>query len=140
MKRRDRGLNSILIVLTVGGVGFALIVGPLHGALQLAAEQIRAGKSWLLPVAGIAYAVGFFVTRIVEDAFDAIFSKAPFSDIGEEIAPGKEKKHPAWVDTMLNPIGYALFLARVAVTVSVIALAAWLVLWFFFLRQPATGA
>ena len=137
MKRKDRGLNSILIVLAVGAVGFGLIVGPLRGALQAATEQIRAGKPWLVPAVGIAYAVGFFVTRIVEDAFDAIFSKAPFSDIGEEVAPGKEKKHPGWVDSMLTPLGYSLFLLRVAITVGLIGLAAWGVIWLVLTRHPA---
>lgn len=129
MKRRDRGWNSILIVLTVGGVGFFLIVGPLHRALASLADQIRAGQASLAWIVGMAYAVGFFVTRIVEDAFDAIFSKAPFSEIGEEVAPGKEKKHPGWIDSMLSPLAYTLFLGRVVLTIGLFALGVWVLIW-----------
>jgi hypothetical protein len=73
--------------------------------------------------------LGFFVTRLVQDGFDAIFSKAPFSEIGQEVAPGKEKKHPRWVDRMLNPLGYFLFLLRIAITVALVAGVVWLVIW-----------
>jgi len=136
VKRKDRGLNSVLIVLTVGAIGGWLIVWPLHATLGWADEQIRVGKAWLPSIVGIAYAVGFFVTRIVEDAFDAIFSKAPFSEIGEEVAPGKEKKHPRWVDSMLSPLGYVLFLGRVAVTVAIVVGLVWLAVW---LLGPSAG-
>ncbi len=135
MKRRDRGWNSILIVLTVGGVGFFLIVGPLHAPLGALAERIRAGQASLPWMVGIAYAVGFFVTRIVEDAFDAIFSKAPFSEIGEEQGPGKERKHPGWVDSMLSPLAYTLFLGRVVLTMGLLALAIWLLIWLVMRAQ-----
>jgi hypothetical protein len=129
VKRRDRGWNSILIVLTVGGVGCFFIVGPLHAPLHSLAEQVRAGQASLAWIVGIAYAVGFFVTRIVEDAFDAIFSKAPFSDIDEEVAPGKERKHPGWIDHMLSPLAYSLFLGRVILTMGLLALAIWALIW-----------
>jgi len=129
VKRRDRGWNSILIVVTVGGVGFFLIVGPLHTALASLTEQIRAGQASLAWIVGMAYALGFFVTRLVEDAFDGIFSKAPFSEIGEEVAPGKEKKHPGWIDSMLSPLAYTLFLGRVVLTMGLFALGAWALIW-----------
>lgn len=136
MKKKERGFNSVLIVLTVGAVGAWLIIGPLSGPLGQAAEQIRAGKRWLPAVAGIAYAVGFFVTRIVEDSFDAIFSKAPFSEIGEEVGPNKDKKHAAWIDSMLSPLAYALFLGRVLVSIAIIGGCIWLAVW---LLSPANA-
>jgi len=137
VKKKERGWNSVLIVLTVGTIGAWLIIGPLSNPLALAAEQIRAGKALLPAIAGIAYAVGFFVTRIVEDAFDAIFSKAPFSDIGEDAGPNsKEKKHPRWIDSMLSPLAYALFLGRVLVTIAIVGGCIWLAIWFFSPGAP----
>ncbi len=136
MKKKERGWNSVLIVLTVGTVGAWLIIGPLSGLLNHAATQIVAGKRWLPAVAGIAYAVGFFVTRIVEDSFDAIFSKAPFSEIGEEIGPNKDKKHPMWIDSMLNPLAYTLFLGRVLITIAIIGGCIWLAIWLFSPANP----
>jgi hypothetical protein len=127
VKRRDRGWNSVLVVFAVGGVGFFLIVVPLHSALAALTDQIRAGNASLAWIVGVAYAVGFFVTRVVEDAFDAIFSKAPFSEIGEEVAPGKERKHARWIDSMLSPIAYTLFVGRVVLTMGLLALLIWLV-------------
>jgi len=129
VKRRDRGWNSVLIVVTVGGVGAFLIVGPLHAALASLTDQVRAGQASLAWIVGIAYGLGFFVTRLVEDAFDGIFSKAPFSEIGEEVAPGKEKKHAGWIDSMLSPIAYSLFLGQVILTMGAFAIVAWLVIW-----------
>jgi beta-lactamase regulating signal transducer with metallopeptidase domain len=129
MSKRDQGFNGILIVLMVGAIGCFLIVWPLHHFLEKLTQQIHDGNNWLLPVvAGLSYMLGFFVTRLVQDGFDAIFSKAPFSEIGQEVAPGKEKKHPRWVDGMLNPLGYLLFLLRIALTVAVVAGVVWLVI------------
>jgi len=119
--KKDRYFNSLLIVLTIFAVGSVLIIWPLRGYLSLAAEKIRQGHTLLPLVAGIAYVVGFFVTRTVEDSFNAIFNKPPFCDIGEQ-NDGKPR-HAGWVDKMLTPIGYLLFFGRVLLIVGIIVLA-----------------
>ena len=121
MKKKDRLANSVLIVLTIGAVGFTLIVGPFAWLLALVTEEIRGGHNWLPAVAGVAFAAGFAATRIVEDSFDSIFGRAPFAQIGEDVPAGQEK-HPRWVDSMLAPMGYTLFLGRVAAIVGALAL------------------
>ena len=104
--------NTMIIVLTIFCVGACLIIWPLRHYLVLATDQIKAGKHLLVAVvAGGAYVIGWFVTRVVEDSFDAIFSKAPFSEI--RLKDKENFKHPDWVDTMLSPIGYLLFFGRV---------------------------
>jgi len=128
VKKKDRWTNSILIVITIAGVGAWLIVWPFHEYLSRTTEQIRLGKDWLAVVAGAAYMVGYFVSRIVEDAFDAVFSKPPFSETGADMPDGK-MRHPVWVDYLLMPVGYLLFVARVALTVFCLMLAVRLVVW-----------
>lgn len=134
MKKKDRWRNSTLIVLTIGGVGAWLAVWPFREPLAWATEQIRGGKDWLLVVASVAYIVGFFATRIVEDAFDSIFSKPPFSEIGVDMPEGKEK-HPRWVDTMLGPTGYVFFFGRVVVTVFCLVMVGKLLVWLVTLAK-----
>lgn len=128
MKAKERLWSSALIVLTIFAVGAGLIIWPLRGYIALATAQIRAGREWGPLIAGIAYVLGFFVTRTVQDCFDSIFAKPPFSNIGAEPAPGKEK-HPAWVDSMLKPLGYVLFLGWVALIIGALVLLLWLGLW-----------
>lgn len=118
--KKDRLFNSVVIVLTIFAAGGGLIIWPLRGYLTLATEQIRAGRNWVPLVAGVAYVVGFFVTRTVEDAFNAIFGKVPFCDIGEK--NNEQPKHPKWVDHMLAPLGYALFFALVVGIIAVMIL------------------
>jgi hypothetical protein len=129
MSKQNTTFNSILIVLVVGTIGCVLIVWPLHGFLAAVTDKIKAGHNWLPIVVGISYIMGFFATRIVQDGFEAIFGKAPFSDIGQAQGPGGEKKHPSWVDSMLNPLGYFLFLVRVTVSVAVVSAVVWLIIW-----------
>lgn len=109
--------NTMLIVLTIFGVGAGLIIWPLRHYLVLAAEEIRGGKHLMVAVvAGGAYVIGWFVTRVVEDSFDAIFSKAPFSEI--RLKDKETFKHPDWVDKLLTPIGYLLFFGRVLLIIG----------------------
>jgi hypothetical protein len=126
VKKKDY-FNSLLIVLTIFAIGAILIIWPSRRYLEAVTAQIRAGRGWMPMLVGIAYVVGFFVTRIVEDSFDAIFGKPPFSEIGEE--DKGQKKHPLWVDRMLTPIGYSLFFARVVLIVGAIVLLAQLGWW-----------
>jgi hypothetical protein len=128
LKPKERLWSNALIVLTIFAVGAGLIIWPLRPYLSLATAQIRAGRELGPLIAGIAYVLGFFVTRTVQDCFEAIFAKPPFSDIGAESAPGKEK-HPAWVDSMLKPLGYLLFLGWVASIIAALVLLLWLGLW-----------
>jgi len=102
--------------------------------LALAADQIVAGRKLILSVvAGSAYVIGWFVTRVVEDSFDAIFSKAPFSEI--HLKEKETYKHPGWVDSMLGPLGYLLFFSLVFLIIGALVLllhlGAWLIamLW-----------
>ena len=129
MSKQHTTFNSILIVLTVGTIGCVLIVWPLHSFLGVITQKIKDGKDWLPLVVGISYILGFFATRIVQDGFEAIFGKAPFSDIGQAQGEKGEKKHPTWVDSLLSPLGYVLFLLRVTVSVTVVAAVVWLIIW-----------
>lgn len=135
--RKNRFWNNILIVFTIFGVGAGLIIGPFRGYLALAAQQVRAGRALLPMAVGIAYVIGFFVTRTVEDSFDAIFNKAPFSDIGEKA--DNKPKHPGWVDKMLIPIAYALFLIRVLLIVGAMVALLWGGQWLLRLVAPNSG-
>jgi beta-lactamase regulating signal transducer with metallopeptidase domain len=119
--------NSILIVLTIFAIGCLLIIWPFREFMDMATSQIRNGKKWVPLVVGIAYVLGFFVTRTVSDSFDAIFGKAPFSDIGA--VQDDKRKHPPWVDTMLKPLGYVLFLGRVVLIIGVLVVLLRLGLW-----------
>ena len=126
---RDRLWNNVLVVLTIFAIGACLILfRPFRVYLDLARDQIRAGRPWLPLVAGIAYVLGFFVTRTVEDSFDAIFGKPPFSDIGQKGEQG-QSKHPPWIDRMLRPLGYALCFARIAVILAILLGLLWAALW-----------
>ena len=119
--KKDRLFNSMVIVSTIFAVGGGLIIWPMRGYLALATEQIRDNhRNWVPLVAGVAYVVGFFVTRTVEDAFNAIFGKVPFCDIGEK--NNDQPKHPQWVDQMLAPLGYLLFFALVVAIIGVMIL------------------
>lgn len=137
---KDRWWHSLIIVLTIFGVGSWLITGwPFHKYLILAAEQARADWRWLPLVAGIAYVLGFFVTRTVEDSFEGIFGKPPFSEIGQKSDKG-QAKHPAWVDHMLGPLGYVLFFVRVAVILGIFLGLLWAGLWLVSRHlAPAAG-
>jgi len=119
--------NSILIVLTIFAIGCLLIILPFREFMDMATSQIRNGKKWVPLVVGIAYVLGFFVTRTVSDSFDAIFGKAPFSDIGA--VQDDKRKHPPWVDTMLKSLGYVLFLGRVVLIIGVLVVLLRLGLW-----------
>ena len=85
----------------------------------------------------MAYVVGFFVTRTVTDSFDAIFGKAPFSEIGA--VQDDKRKHPPWVDTMLKPLGYLLYFVRVAAIIGVLVLLLLLGLWLAGPKLPLGG-
>jgi len=129
--------NSILIVITIFGIGCLLIIWPFREYMAMATTQIRAGKNWVPLVVGVAYVVGFFVTRTVTDSFDAIFSKAPFSEIGA--VQDNKRKHPPWVDTMLKPLGYLLYFVRVAAIIGVLVLLLLLGLWLAGPKLPPGG-
>lgn len=135
MAKQNQGVSSVVIVLAVGAIGCFLIVWPLQHLLDVLTQKIREGRNWLPFVAGVSYMLGFFATRIVQDGFDAIFGMTPFSDIGLEVAPGK--KHPRWVDSLLGPLGYFLFLLRVTVSVALVGLVVYMVIWLFVGERPA---
>ena len=119
MAKKDSLWNSVFVVLAIFTVGSGLIL-YLGEPLQLAANKIRGGKGWLCVVAGIAYVVGFLVTRVVELSYDATFAKPPFSDIGQKSDKG-EAKHPAWIDHLLRPLGCMVFLVRAGLIILVLA-------------------
>jgi len=127
--KKYQWLNTMILVLTIFGVGAWLIIWPLRQYLVMAAEQIHGGRHLLVAVvAGVAYVIGWFVTRVVEDSYDSIFSKAPFSEI--RLKDKETFKHPQWVDTMLSPIGYLLFFARVFLIIGGLVLLLRLGVWF----------
>ena len=134
MSKSNQGFNSVIVVLAVGAIGCFLIIWPLDHLLDTITLKIRAGQNWVPIVAGIAYMLGFFATRVVQDGFDAIFGMAPFSDIGVEVAPGK--KHPRWADSLLKPLGYFLFLLRVTVSVALVGMVVYVVIWLFVGERP----
>jgi hypothetical protein len=129
--------NSILIVVTIFAIGCLLIIWPFREFMDMASVQIRSGKRWVPLIVGIAYVLGFFVTRVVSDSFDAIFGKAPFSEIG--VLQDNKRKHPPWVDTMLKPLGYLLFFVRVGAIIGVLVLVLRLGLWLAGSKLPVGG-
>ena len=128
--------NTMILVLTIFSVGAWLIIWPLRHYLVMATEQVRGGRHILMAVvAGIAYVIGWFVTRVVEDSYDAIFSKAPFSEI--RLKDKETFKHPDWVDTMLSPIGYLLFFGRVFLIIGGLVLLLRIGVWVMSMQQGA---
>jgi hypothetical protein len=129
--------NNVLILLTIFAIGCLLIIWPFREYLDIAAAQIRAGRKWAPLIAGTAYVLGFFVTRTVSDSFDAIFGKAPFSDIGA--VQDDKRKHPPWVDTMLKPLGYVLFLGRVVLIIGLLVALLRLGVWLGAPKVPVVN-
>ena len=109
MKAKDLW-NNILIVLTIFAIGCLLIVSAVprvHGDRHK--QQIRAreiGSRWS---SGSPTCSASSSPATVTDLRRHL-GKAPFSDIGA--VQDNKRKHPPWVDTMLKPLGYLLFLAE----------------------------
>ena len=108
MKKKDHWWNSLLIILTTAAVGVGMVYAVSFFWLELPDGELIVSRTWLWMAIGGAYMAGWFVTHVVEDSFDLIFTKNPFYRTGNDISEDQEK-NPPWLNTVLWAIAYPTF-------------------------------